>query len=226
MTSTPELPPLNKPLAPLRVWLGVVVAAAGLAGVVYLVGWDTLLDTLGRNEKTMSASVPAKDLPPYYQISAEDLTVVPIPTGDVTSSTVVEMTALEGRYTLSEIAEGIPVDSAQLVPSVGTVPTANTVSVALPATSAMALGGSLQGGDVVDIFFGMTEAGAVDTPLIAPIEDVLVLDVKQVEEGEQDDAVAFRHPYVVVIAVPIDRRGDLASRGAIGLLLITRAVPG
>lgn len=88
----------------------------------------------------------------------------------------------------------------------------DTVAIGIPATAAMALGGELRAGDVVDV----TIVPAKDAPAPDPacvLENRWVLDVKSQPQGSAS-------PFVIVLAVPVQCRTTLAGAG--GKLSVAR----
>jgi Flp pilus assembly protein CpaB len=204
----------TRPLMPLSGWLALVVFLVGIGGALYLWWHET--------QSNIRIPVPVRDLPMYYQIQPNDLVQRTHSSRQVTSTTLRETTQIVGRYTLVEVPQGKPLNDVQLGPGVNTMLISNTVAIGIPATTATVLGGNLQAGDVVDLFFAPVASEGQFSLTPPMFENLLVLDVKTVIAEKAADGLQPHPSYVVVIALPIDRRGEFVSHGASETMWLTR----
>lgn len=139
----------------------------------------------------VSLPVPARDLPPYHVITAGDLMTASIPARQVAEATARTAQDLVGHYTLQPAPAGKPLRRDQVVAVPDPALITNTLAVAIPADSTTTLGGALRAGDVVAVAVVPTENATSPVKLL---DAVLVLDVRQTEEGE-----------IIVLAIPAAR---------------------
>ncbi len=139
----------------------------------------------------VSLPVPALDLPPYRIITAGDLMTASIPARQVAEVTARTAQDLVGHYTLQPAPAGKPLRRDQVVAVPDPALITNTLAVAIPADSTTTLGGALRAGDVVAVAVVPTENATSPVKLL---DAVLVLDVRQTQEGE-----------IIVLAIPAAR---------------------
>jgi Flp pilus assembly protein CpaB len=199
-----ETSPKLRPLMPLTGWLVLVAFLVGVGGAFYL-WWHEM-------QTSVLILVPVRDLPAYYQVQPGDLIHQTYPARDLSSTTLREPAQILGHYTLVAVPQQRPLNDYQLGPVVDMDLISGTVPIGIPATPAMVLGGNLQAGDVVDII--LVPAATEQQPSSAQslFEEVLVLDVKPVAESQATDGGSSDHPFIVVIALPLDRRQEFATR--------------
>lgn len=203
-----------RPLMPLSSWLALVVFLVGIGGALYL-RWHEA-------QSNIRIPVPVRDLPMYYQIQPDDLVQQTHSSRQVTSATLRETTQIVGRYTLAEVPQGKPLSDVQLGPGVNTMLISNTVAIGIPATTATVLGGNLQAGDVVDLFFVPVTSDIQPSPTPAMFKNLLVLDVKTVIAEKAADSLQPHPPYIVVIALPMDRRDEFVAHSTTEMMWLTR----
>ena len=167
---------------------------------------------------TAPVPVPVGDIPAYHLLEPHNLTTKPITVTLIATDTVREVSDLMTHYTIEPLAADRPISSEQIRPLPDVQLITNSVAIGIPATSAMVLGGSLQPGDIVDV---ITVPAVSDTELLqTPVafEGLLVLDIKP------NPATAGEHtyPFVIVLALPLDRRMEFAARTTNATLQITR----
>lgn len=209
-----ETPKTTGPLMSLGGWLALIAFLVGIGGALYL--WRHEAQT------PVLVPVPARDLPAYHQIQSSDLAQRAQFSRHLTSATLRETTQIVGRYTLTEVPQQQPLSDRQLGPVVDTTLISDTVAVGIQATPAMVLGDNLQAGDVVDLILVPATTEGHPSPTLTLFEHILVLDVRSVLESRISNNRPSDRPFVVVIALPLDRRLEFATRGAGATLLITR----
>jgi hypothetical protein len=170
-------------------------------------------------QPTVRLPVPAKALPAYRPIVADDIIEADV------SETQVPVDAARAREEIIGQCPFKPLPARDPVPrSLLTDPErlANTTAIGIPATPAMVLGGNLQAGDVVDLILVPAAADAQPAPTPALFEGVLVLDVKPASEGQATGDKPSDRKFVVVIALPLDWHLEFATRSAGATILIAR----
>lgn len=190
-------------------WL--VLAALGLvaaAGAWYLSLQVPLPITI---------SVPIHDLPMYHLIYKTDLMAISVPSTELSSKALRSDTELVGHYTQEPLAGGKAILVTQLVPSADPALNTNTTVITIPATEAMTFGGQLTSGDIIKLWEVPNSSVTATTNLL--LDQGLVLDVLPISPAPTDNTEAL--PYVVILAVPVDRQVDILSSAAKGLLMFT-----
>lgn len=193
-----------KPRPPRDPWpwlcwgLWVIVVPLVALGMVY------------RPAPQMNLPVPVRDLPPYHVITAGDLTTASVQLRGVRDEAVRDAQALIGRYTLQAAPAGEPFLRGHVVAIPDPALITDTLAVAIPADAATILGGALRPGDVVAV--AVVPAGDANAPAIL-FDAVLVLDVKQVEEGK-----------VVVLAIPAARWEEYLAKAQNATVVLARRV--
>jgi len=158
--------------------------------------------------------VPVRDLPAYHQIQLTDLVQK--------KSSAKTLTSIVNRYTLNPVPKDKPLSKDKLGPKVESDRISNTVAIGIPATPAMVLGGNLEAGDIVDVIIvpAATKSEPQLTSVLLP--DILVLDVKAMQENKSPANQLSESPFVVVVALPLALREELATKSVGAKLLITR----
>lgn len=183
-------------------WLALLVLLVGVGGALYL--WRHEAQT------GVCVSVPARDLPAYYQIQARDLTQQMYPVRDLTSATLWKPGKIVGRYTLSTVSQDHLLSDGQLGPVVDTSLISGTVPIGISATSATVLGSNLRVGDVVDVLLVPTATETPPTVVSSLCEGLLVLDVKSLPNGQACSEGTTDSSFIVVVALPGDRVHEFA----------------
>ncbi len=189
----------------------LMALCAGLLGTIYLL----IASELPRR----TVSVPSADLPAYHIIQESDLITETFKADSIPDDAIDDHYDLVGKYTSLALQAKKPVTDAQVLDPNSTEASEHFV-VGISATSAMTLGGNLEPGDVVDIV--STSTGDVaKRSSCTYFENTLVLDVRPVAEHQTTNDAQER-PFVIVVALPKDRRTDFANQGAGETWLITR----
>ncbi len=186
-------------------WLTIVALFVGVLTTTYL-----------ETQNKVEIQVPNRDLPAYYQIKPGDLRSKIYAKKSIYSKTLKKSQEILGRYTLVKIPQKKPLTEKQLSPKIDPTRLVDTVTVGIPATPAMMLGGNLKAGDIVDITLvpTSTKATSLSSPIVFP--NILVLDVKS---APQTNALSTS---VIVVALPFKRQQEFASKSSGATLLLTR----
>lgn len=207
----PTAPLLKRPFDLAPYFCAVVYVV--LVGVVGFRVWQ-------RPVPQVSLIVAARDLPAYHLVTPQDLRQISRAAGGLPSEVLAEQNDIINRYTLEPVTAGNTIRRTQLkaLPRSGLLD--DTVSVGIPATPSMVLGGSLKAGDVVDITVGV--AGPQPSPAPGTFENLLVLDVKPVAVMPTTLGQTPQPTFVIVIALPSSLRNDFAAGQPGAPLLIWR----
>lgn len=207
----PATPPLKRPFDLAPYFCAVVYVM--LVGAVGFRVWQ-------RPAPQVSLAVAARDLPAYHLVTPQDLRQISRAAGGLPSEVLAEQNDIINRYTLEPVPAGSTIRRTQLkaLPRSGLLD--NTVSVGIPATPSMILGGSLKAGDVVDITVGV--AGPQPPPAPGTFENLLVLDVKPVAVTPTTPGQTPQPTFVIVVALPSSLRNDFAASQPSAPLLIWR----
>jgi Flp pilus assembly protein CpaB len=189
-------------------WLVVI----GLGMIAALGAWYLYV----RGPQPVPVVVPAHNLPMYHLIANNDLKKVSILPDEMPSEALRTESEMVGRYTREPLTADKTVLAKNLVPASDPGLKVNTSVVSIPATGAMTFANRLTSGDVVTLW--NVPVNRSSTPELM-LDQVLVLDVlpasaTQTTTGEQ-------LPYVVILAVPIDRQAEILSAAAKGSLMFT-----
>ena len=161
-------------------------------------------------DETVLLPVPVRDLPAYYVIAEEDLTMVPFPSRQIANGTILTAKELVGQLTREPLLANQPIRREQVVGVPDPVLVQDAFAVGIPADEATILGGALRPGDVVTL--AVMPSQNVDTPTVL-LDTVLVLDIRS-----QDDTG------VVVVAVPATRWSEYLAARQKGDLILARPV--
>ncbi|GAB1540023.1 hypothetical protein NUACC21_26920 [Scytonema sp. NUACC21] len=186
-------------------WITILALFVGVTGAIYL-----------ETQTKIEIQVPKRDLPVYYQIKPDDLSSKTYAKKDIPSKILKESQELVGRYTLTKISKQKFLTEKLLSSKIDPSRLVDTVAVGIPATPAMILGGNLQAGDTVDMTLvpTTTKTKSLPSPIVFP--NILVLDVKPVSQGSTSSTS------VVVVALPLKRQQDFASKSFGAAFLLTR----
>lgn len=166
--------------------------------------------------------VPVRDLPAYHQIQPTDLVQRKVSAKTLTLATLKESKRIVNLYTLTPVLKDKPLSKDKLSPQVDTARLSDTVAIGIPATPAMVLGGNLEAGDIVDVI--VPPAATKLEPQLPPLvlRNILVLDVKSMQENKFSANQLSDAPFVVVVALPVARLQEFATKSVGAKLLISR----
>lgn len=195
---------------------------AGWGTLIVILALSAWLISMKEAQSTKAVPVPKTDLPAYHLIEATDLMTKTLGADSIPEYVLDSLSGLIGLYTLTPLAANKPITVEQVhtVPDLALI--SGTVSIGIPATPATVMAGNLQAGDIVDILLVPPTAEASPKPTPSLLENILVLDVKSVPESQQIEEEVASQPYVVIIALPADRRLEFASASSGATLLIMR----
>jgi Flp pilus assembly protein CpaB len=216
----PDLP--QRPRDPWFRWLLSLAVLAGIFGVILLLSLSWISRRITAARPPIELPVLKTDVSAYHVIQPTDLTKVKVAPGSITKTAVRTESGLIGRYALVPLPAGKAISTEQVHAVRDATRLASTVSVAIPATSAMVQAGNLKPGDVVDILFSLKESGPKLQVSPDPINDILVLDVKAVPETQPPDSDSSDREFVVVIALPQRLRREFAVRSGGATWLIAK----
>jgi len=171
---------------------------------------------------TIAVPVTSRDLPPYHLIAPADLTLKPIEAVRLPPDALREDSTIINHYTLQAISAGSVIRQGQIEAVSNLSWFTGTIAIGIPATPAMVLGGNLRAGDVVDLILVPAKAEAQSPPSPVLFENILVLDVRPLPESQATGSKPSDHQFVVVIALPLDRRLEFATKSPGAALVITR----
>jgi len=185
--------------------------AIGTLGFIYL-QW-------AEGQNLVKLWVPKHNLPAYTQIKSMDLTEKIVLSRSISPEVVKDIDKLRNRYTLVAISQENPISKNQLGPALTLNHRAllnNAFLVGIPATYSMTLGGSLIAGDIVDLT--LVPFANKDSPSASPIvfPNIMILDFKL----DASNPLLHNFPFVLVVALPLDRKQDyIYSRSGAGFLI-------
>ncbi|NEO98687.1 MAG: hypothetical protein F6K58_08395 [Symploca sp. SIO2E9] len=176
-------------------------------------------DPVSELSPTFRLPVPKQTLPAYHLITADDIKEKEIPEAQVPGDALRHQSELIGYSPLQLLPANQPVSRFVL-----TEPKylKDTMAVGIPATPAMTLGGNLKAGDVIDITLVPVAIESEPQPEPVTFSDILVLDVKLMQEKKSFAEQVSEQPFVVVIALPTVRRLEFATQSAGVTVLLTR----
>ncbi|GJD19201.1 hypothetical protein RIVM261_041570 [Rivularia sp. IAM M-261] len=189
----------------LDLWILILALFVGTLGATYL-----------ETQPKIEIQVPNRDLPAYHQIKPGDLSSKSYAKKDIPSKVLKKSQELVGRYTLAKIPKQKPLTEKLLGSKIDPNRLVNTVAVGIPATPAMILGSNLQASDTVEITLVPTTNKAQSLPPTVVFSNILVLDVKSVPQA------AASSTSVVVVALPLKRQQEFASKSPGATFLLTR----
>ena len=162
-------------------------------------------------------AVASRDLPAYHVVTDADVTSAYRET--VPPEALIDKKEILAKYTLEAVTKDSVINKDKIKELTAPTSLSNTSVLGLPATPAMVLGGSLKGGDIVDVIVVPNTSSSSPSPAPAPaqtqsgptpikFENVLVLDVKS--NGATSAASSdTSHPFVLIVAIPSERREEL-----------------
>jgi Flp pilus assembly protein CpaB len=187
--------------------------AIGIWGFIYL-QW-------AEGQSRVKLWVPKHDLSAYTQIKPTDLTEKIVLGRTISPEIVKEIDKLRNHYTLVAISQENPISKNQLGPVLTLNHQTllnNAFLVGIPATSSMTLGGNLKAGDIVDLtlvpFANKDRSSA--SPIMFP--NIIILDFKL----DASNHLLSNIPFVLVVALPLDRQQDYISNSSGAAFLITK----
>lgn len=195
----PPAPKLPRDRLPLIYW-GVFVVCLALGGLIFFF----------KREPNASIPVLTRDVPSYHFISASDVMTKTIDVSDVTTDTVRDAQNLMGHYVHTAITADQPIHKNQIVAIPDPALITPTLAVAIPASSATVLGGSLQAGDQV-ILSAVPLSDTAPASII--FDQVLVLDVKP---NDKDPSV--------VLGIPVTRWQEYLDKTRNAQIVLARRV--
>jgi hypothetical protein len=163
--------------------------------------------------------VPVKALPAYYPIISDDIIEIDVPEVQVPADAARTREQLVGCCPLTVLPAIQPVRRSRVTDP---MKLKDTSAVSIPATAAMALGGELEVGDIVDVMLVPPSGEAGGTPAPTVFDNILVLDVKLAPANLSDANEAREYPFVIVFALPLDYRLEFATAFAEQQVLIAR----
>lgn len=199
---------LNRPFDWQKWLVTTLVLAAATVGSLYL-------QQTGKDTKNIY--VPNHDLPAYHLIQETDLITKTLSVVDLSEDVLIAKEDMIDHYTLEMLGSDEVVIKSQVIsiPSLDLVK--DTTAIPIPATAAMIFNGKLSSGTVVTVWaiYPTNEPGVSKTELL--LQRVLVLDVQKTESGVETES----HPYVAILAVPIDRQAKVITAAYSGSLTFT-----
>lgn len=180
----------------------LVVSVVGLLGFGYLY-W-------AEERSRVKVWVPDRDLPPYVQIQDADLKERVFAARSLPSDVVKEVNEIRDRYTLVIAGKGKPLSKKKLGPKLSAEQSKvfrDSLLVAIPATYALTLGGSVNAGDLVDITLVPAVTGHTRRTSTIVFPNVLVLDIKPEPTTKLSSAASW----VLVIALPSEHQRAYAT---------------
>lgn len=185
------------------IWIGLMIVIGGSGYVISR-----------RPNSTVTVWLPLRDLPAYHLISATDIVQATVSTREAGGDAYPEGQPVVGNYTGQSIKSGQAIQRSNVIVSSDPTLTQNTVAVSIPVSPGSIFNGNLESGSKVTVW--SVEADNNKTTIL--LQQALVLDIQKTENLPKDSDLAF----VLVIAVPEDKQGDIlsaAARHALGLSL-------
>ena len=194
-----------------------------------IVAWLLLIVVIGasaygislRRPGTTTVWVSTRDLPVYHLINDSDVATTTVALSDLSADFIPAGVSPIAYYTCQSLVAGKAIRLSQLVFPTDTALARGTVPVSIPATQAMAFNGQLSPGAVITIW-SMARSGESSPYTAQPLlQRVLVLDVQRVVPEPGKEQEASNPPYVIILAIPIDRQADVLAASARGSLALT-----
>jgi hypothetical protein len=216
MSAPTARPATPRPTDPLRLQMFVLALVVGVAGALFLL-WP-------EPSPTIDVPVPRADLPTYHVIRHTDLVTSTVKEDELPETGIRTPAGLVGHYTLTELRATKPITSAQvqLLPDPTLI--TNTVAAGISATSAMVLGSHLKAGDIVDLAVVPTEPITASMSVPSIFQNLLVLDVMPSPQSAAVGNTASPIAFVIIVALPLDRRDEFAVRSVHSIVLVTRRI--
>jgi hypothetical protein len=156
--------------------------------------------------------VPARNLPAYRPVAAEDLEPAELPAAEIPVDAAREREDLAGRRPLVPLSVGRPVPSRVMVDS-GHLD--GTAALVVAVTAAGAFEGTVGVGDLIDLLVMRRSALRCDH-LAAVFEDLLVLAITPALHPDD--------PLHLLVALPVVQRLSFAAATRRGTVLLSRKV--
>lgn len=185
--------------------LAVVVVLVAIGGSVWLNERDS--------DRAVELAVLNSDLPAYHQISAADIAEDRIVRSRRDSEgAVASPEDLVGRYLLAQTKAGTALMDSGLGPALEQGALDDRTAVAVEATDAMTLAGTLTGGSLVDVTM-VPPDGSSASPVHLP--GLIVLNVLKTSSNVEGTA-----PHLLVLAVPNANLQSFTEAIALGTLVV------
>lgn len=160
-----------------------------------------------------------KDLPAYHLVVDSDVTKTTQSISGLPVDTISPNISPAGAFTIRSVRNGFALSQDDIVLPANLQLTTNTVALSIPATEAMTFGGRLTSGDVIMLWEASNNSSTSTANLL--LDQVLVLDVLAVTPAPTDNDNTEVFPYVIILAVPLDRQADILSFVATRSLVFT-----
>ena len=172
---------------------------------------------LGRDKHMQSLYVPNRDLPAYYLVKDTDVVSTTVSLSKLRPDMLTSKNEIVGHYSLDELEANVVISKLRMMPTRDSELVNNTIALPIPSTGAMAFGGHLPAGAVVSVWrvYSTDDPPTWSPELVLP--KALVLDVLEVE----DRVDSGRHPYILILAVPVSRQSDIIAAVNMDSLVIT-----
>jgi hypothetical protein len=161
--------------------------------------------------------VAKADIPIHHLITSRDLDQKILEAATLPENALTQDDQIADHYTLQALSKGAVLTSSQ----VEAPQDATSVIIGIPATSSMALGGTLNPGDHIDVM--MTKEGVSGQSPPPPLyERLLVVDIKSTPDRQSMSDKPLAYPFVITISLPASLRQRFATDIAGARLQITR----
>ena len=197
--------------------LGRVAGSSGFwyflsVSLICLIGLSVI-----QQKEIPKVSVPAlkRDLPVYHRITSDDYGYQSLEQAAVPADALRTDDEVPNHYTLQAMSSGSVIRRPQVQNVENPDRLLGTVTMAIPATSAMTLGGNLRAGDSIDVALAVDAAKPIGE---CTLENIIVLDVRATL-GEVEKAES---PFIIVLALPQNCSQTFANKAELGKLIITR----
>lgn len=195
---------------PLILWLLYVVVLVALSIVMAVLPVPLWRLLVPQSTPQITRAVPKTDLAAYHLITASDLIDTRLPTAQLPTDTITSTSSLSGSISLMPLTAGQPITTDQVLSIADPMVISGTLVTAIEGGPALAFGGQLRTGTVVTAW--------VDDRRIA--DHLLVLYVKRFDAQGTSGPI---ERYVIILAVPSDRRTEIMRAAAGGTLSFSLA---
>lgn len=172
-----------------------------------------------KSKPQVQVPVVAMELPAYHLITPQSLEFKTVTLGDVAPSVLNDQKDIIGRYTLKTLAKGEMIHQGEIKELGDEGLLKETTAVAVAATPAMTLGGSLKAGDIVNLTI-VPQASESQHPAALTLENILVLDVKPLPGPATGSPAA--NQFLMILALPTNLQQEFATSSANATILVTR----
>jgi hypothetical protein len=159
--------------------------------------------------------VAKADMPIHHLITSRDLDQKILEAATLPENALTQADQIANHYTLQTLSKGAVITSTQ----VEALQDATSVIIGIPATSSMALGGTLKPGDHIDVM--MTKEGVSGQSPPPLYEKLLVVDIKSMPERQATSDKPADYTFVITISLPASLRQKFATDIAGAKLQIT-----